>query len=324
MKAKKGVVYQRKKKFNQPFPWSKLIYIAVLFFLLLELPPQNVYSFRSFTENFTPKVDLQLPTPAPLPENITLSQPPELSANGVMIVDLPSGMTLFEKNPDEKLLPASTTKIMTALVTLGEYQLSDIVRVRTVISEGQVMGLVPGEMITVENLLYGILVHSANDAAYALAEHFPSGVEGFVAKMNQKAADLSLTNTHFTNPIGFDDEAHYTTAEDLARLSRVALQHPVITKIAAVPQITVSDSQYIYFHPLKNVNELVGKIPGVGGLKTGWTLHAGQSVVTTVQRNSHQVLFVILKSNDRFGETEQLIEWVFTNFRWRNLSPSPY
>lgn len=323
MKAKKGVVYQRKKSSGNSFPWTKLIYFAVLFFLLLTLPPQNAYSFRAVTEEFIPKTELPLPTPALLPEMILQTDPPLLSAEGVVVIDLPSGVTLYEKNPDEKLLPASTTKIMTALVSLEVYQLSDIVRVRTVIGEGQVMGLVPGETITVENLLYGILVHSANDAAYALAENHPEGVVGFVAKMNQKTTELHLINTHFTNPIGFDDAAHFTTARDLARLSRVALQHPVIKKIAAVPQITVSDTLYTQFHPLKNVNELVGKIPGVGGLKTGWTLYAGQSVVTTISRNGHQVLFVVLKSADRFGETEQLIGWVFTNFRWKDLRPSP-
>lgn len=303
------------------FPFQKLIYIFVLGFLLSQLPTQNAYSFRAVTESFEPKIEVALPTPAPYPQSRTQVLPPQLTAQGVVVVDIPSGVTLYEKNPEEKLLPASTTKIMTALVALEEYQLSDVVTVRTSVTEGQVMKLIPGETITVENLLYGILVHSANDAAYSLAENYPGGVEAFVDKMNEKAKELFLVNTHFVNPIGFDDEAHFTTARDLARLSLVALTHPVITKMAGVPQITVSDTQFLYFHPLKNVNELVGKIPGVGGLKTGWTLHAGQSVVTTAKRNGHELLFVVLKSEDRFGETESLISWAFANFEWKDLRP---
>ena len=103
-------------------------------------------------------------------------------------------------------------------------------------------------------------------------------------------------------------------------LAVVALTNPVIAKIVAIPQITISDVTHTYFHALKNVNQLLGKIPGVGGIKTGWTEEAGENLVTYVERNGHKVIFVVLHSKDRFGETAKLIDWVFGNFSWQQLS----
>lgn len=302
--------------------WSlRLIQLTSISIMFLFLPSQNLYSFRAWTEDDKPRIPLVPPTPVPYPTNSHKSLPPIVTAEGIVIVDVPSQITIYEKNQDEKLFPASTTKIMTALVSIQEYALDEIVTVKTVITEGQVMGLVSGETITVENLLYGILVHSANDAAYALAEHHRSGVDGFVTRMNEIGKLLKLSNTHYTNPIGFDDPNHYTSVKDLAILSLNLLKNPLLEKIAGTAQITVSDTLFVRFHALKSINELLGKVPGVSGLKTGWTEHAGQSLVTTVQRNGHKVLFVILKSSDRFGETEQLINWAFTNFEWITFGP---
>ncbi|MEK7166518.1 MAG: hypothetical protein AAB874_06955, partial [Patescibacteria group bacterium] len=134
---------------------------------------------------------------------------------------------------------------------------------------------------------------------------------------------LHLDNTHFTNPIGFDEEGHYTTPRDLARLSLIGHQNSTLRKVASLTQITVSDIAFLHFHPLKNVNELIGKIPGVSGLKTGWTAMAGQSLVTTAKQNDREILIIILKSEDRFGETEKILQWVFTNFDWRTFQFSP-
>jgi D-alanyl-D-alanine carboxypeptidase len=185
------------------------------------------------------------------------------------------------------------------------------------ITEKTLMGLVSGEQITIEHLLYGALVESGNDAAYALAEHDSSGVDGFVAKMNAKASSLFLSHTHYQNPIGFDDPAQYTTARDLARLTRIALHNDEINKIVGTVSITVPDITYSIFHPLKNVNQLLGKVAGVTGFKTGTTASAGECLVTTVQRKGHKIIVVVLKSTDRFGESEALINWVYNNFQWQ-------
>ena len=296
--------------------------IIILTILILLLPQQNVYLLRAYTETYAEKQTLLLPTPAPYPVNLHREEAPPISAYGTVIKDVASGVTLYEKNPEVRLFPASTTKIMTALVSLEDYHLEDPVTVKTVVTEGQVMGLTSGETLTVENLLYGTLVHSANDAAYALAEHHAGGVDGFIARMNEKAGQLHLTGTHFTNPIGFDNALHYTTPKDLANLSLVALKNQTLTKIVAVPQITISDTSYTHFHPLKNVNELLGKVPGVSGLKTGWTAIAGQALVTTVRRQDNEILITLLKSDDRFKDTEQLLNWVFANFEWKEFTPS--
>jgi D-alanyl-D-alanine carboxypeptidase (penicillin-binding protein 5/6) len=217
------------------------------------------------------------------------------------------------------LSPASTTKLLTALVALDTYSLDDVVTVKNLMSDGQVMGLVPNEQITVENLLYGMLIYSGNDAGYALADYYPGGLDKFVEAMNIKAQKLHLTMSHFTNPVGFDDAAHKTTAEDLAMLATYALTNKTIAKMVAIPEITVSDVTHTYFHKLSNVNELLGKIPGVAGIKTGWTEEAGQNLITLIERNGRRVIIVVLHSTDRFGDTIKLINWTFANYRWDDV-----
>jgi D-alanyl-D-alanine carboxypeptidase (penicillin-binding protein 5/6) len=245
----------------------------------------------------------------------------EISASGVVVLDAASGVFLYERGEEELLSPASTTKILTALVALSAYDLDDVVTIELVANDGQVMGLVPGERITVENLLYGALIQSGNDAAWALAEHYPGGEPEFVRAMNERAQELHLTKSHFTNPVGYDDLAHKMTPKDLARLSQVALENKVIAKMVAIPQITVSDVTHTNFHPLTNVNELLGKIPGVGGIKTGWTEEAGENLVTLVERNGHRIILVVLHSENRFLDTALLIDWVFANHQWQVFEP---
>jgi D-alanyl-D-alanine carboxypeptidase (penicillin-binding protein 5/6) len=296
-----------------------LIFCVIWAFIFLSLPRQDNNLLQAYIETASPSpiIPTPTPTPTPLPVNVSNVLPPEIFAEGAYVVDMTTNTILYEKNSNLQLFPASTTKIMTALIALADYKLSDVVTIGKPLQEGQIMHLIAGEKITVENLLYGILVHSANDAALALAENHSGGVDGFVTRMNEKAQSLNLTQTRFTNPIGLDDVNHYTTVKDLATISLEALKNPEIVKIVAIPQITVSDINFTRFHPLKNVNELLGKIPGVSGLKTGYTEIAGQALVTTVQRNGHEILIVLLKSTDRFGETEKLINWIFTNFTWK-------
>ena len=294
-----------------------LFSLALLAFLFLTVFSQKKQAYQSVIISPLPSPLIPTPTPTPKPVNLNNILPPDLSANGIYVVDVTSQTIIYEKNSDLQLFPASTTKIMTALVALDDYKLNDVVQIKTLMTEGRIVGLNLNETITVENLLYGTLIHSANDAAFALAAYHPGGIEGFVGRMNQMAQNFGLTKTRFANSVGLDDPNHFTSSKDLAILSLEALKNPVISKMVAIPQITVSDTTYTYFHPLKNVNELLGKIPGVSGLKTGYTDIAGQALVTTVNRKGHEILIVLLKSNDRFGETEKLISWIFTNFTWQ-------
>lgn len=313
---------RQKKNSLSRFSVLKLILLLLVTGFFFLLPASRIFvkpAIVARQESQASPVPLVPPTPHPIPLKTTTVTPPDLTASGIVIMDADSGTILYEKNPDERLAPASTTKIMTALITLKNYDLEDVVTVKTVITEPQIMGLYSGEKITVENLLLGTMIHSANDAAFALAEHSPGGVTEFVSLMNAEAQKLGLTNTMYANPIGFDDENQYTTSKDLAKLASAALKNKVLTKIVGYPQITVSDTTHTYFHSLKNVNQLLGKTPGVSGLKTGFTQEAGECLVATAERNGHKIVTVLLKSGDRFGETEQLITWAFNNFIWQEV-----
>ncbi|HUD20363.1 MAG TPA: D-alanyl-D-alanine carboxypeptidase family protein [Patescibacteria group bacterium] len=298
--------------------WDKILFLIFVGIFILLSPGQNIYTIGKLAEPISnPTVSLNVPTPAPYPTNSTGVYPgSEVTATGVVVLDINSGVFMYKRNADVSLSPASTTKILTALVALDSYNLDDVVTIKTATVDGQVMGLVPGEQMTVENLLYGALIYSGNDAAWAIADHYPGGEPAFVDAMNKKAQALHLDHSTFTNPVGFDDPNHKMTPIDLAHLGSVALQNKTIAKMVAIPEITISDVTHTYFYPLKNVNELLGKIPGVGGIKTGWTEEAGENLMTLVDRNGHKVITVVLHSQDRFGDTEKLINWIFANYQW--------
>lgn len=298
--------------------WEKIVFLFLLFTLILLYPGSQGTSLAGAVPKPLRTLATAPPVPAPYPQNTSGVYPgAEITASGVVVLDVSSGVFLYERGEEELLSPASTTKILTALVALDAYDLDDVVTITQVANDGQVMGLIPGERITVENLLYGALIQSGNDAAWALADHYPGGELEFVRVMNERAQELHLDKSYFTNPVGYDDLAHKTTPKDLARLSKIALENKIIAKMVAIPQITVSDITHTYFHPLTNVNELLGKIPGVGGIKTGWTEEAGENLVTLVERNGHRIILVVLHSEDRFADTSRLIDWVFANHQWQ-------
>lgn len=244
-------------------------------------------------------------------------EPPATSARAVIVQDQASKSVLYARQEDTQLLPASTTKLMTALVALDSFDLDEIV---TITSEdhaiGHTMELVTGETITVGNLLYGLLVESGNDAALALAEHHPDGYVGFVKAMNDKAKALQLDSTAYRNPSGVESYNHYTSARDLATLASYALNNPVIRRIASTKTITITDTTNTIAHQLDNTNELLGELAGVEGLKTGWTENAGECLVTYVEREGRGVVIVVLGSLDRFGDTRALVNWVFDHHTW--------
>ena len=297
----------------------------------LFLPGQNYYS--TLQDSFRPPMVRQVAVklkPADYPVNRTGKEPPLLTADAMVVMDLPSAVVLTAKNENLWLLPASTVKMMTALVALEHYRLNDVLQVGKVSNFGQDMKLMEGEKMTVINLLYGLLVSSANDAALVLAQNYPGGERVFVAKMNQKARELHLRNTYFANPTGLDvDEQDkpladfsYTTALDLAHLAAEALKNETFRRIVATPRITVTDVSGRIKHQFTDTNQLLGILPGVEGVKTGWTDRAGECLVTLVGRNGKELIIVVLGSQDRFGETAKLIKWVFGNYRWESTSPT--
>ena len=276
------------------------------------------------TQPLVRPVNYQFLPASDYPVNTAKVPAPAVTARGVIVIDADSKAILYEKNPDLKLLPASTAKIMTALIVLENYSLNEVITIEPIDSEPVTMGLQPGEKITVENLLYGLLVGSANDAALALARRFPTGEAGFIAAMNLKAKSLRLRDTQFTNPVGFDNFGQYTTVHDLSLLTAEAIQSAVFKRLVSTISITVTDVDHTVSHELTNLNLLLGQVSGLSGVKTGFTQLAGECLVTLVQRQNHQIITVVLGSSDRFGDTRQLIDWGFANFNWQELSPTTH
>lgn len=301
----------------------KLLYLSILSFIFIGSSTLAISTWRFFptrsNNSKLPEVkayETQLPQ---LPELIKNSPIPTFSAYAVLAQDVDSGVVLFEKNPDLELLPASTTKIITSLVALDYYSLADVLEVGNIRVEGQKMNLVVGEKISVANLIYGLLVYSANDAAEVLAGNYPGGRESFITAMNLKAGELGLAHTSFENPSGLDGSEQYTTARDLVRAAGFAMKSPFFRRVVSTKEVTVGSSDGIYSHRMVNINELLDSVDGVLGIKTGWTENARENLVTYVDRNDRRVVLVVLGSMDRFGETKELIEWIFSNFAWRKI-----
>ena len=298
---------------------NDLLYLSLLSFVLISTTAislnsgfDNIVTYIYPTKN---KAHSDLPV---LKES---AKYPILSAQSVMAVDLTSGVTLYEKDPNKALLPASTTKIVTALVALDTYDPEQVLKVGKVAVEGQKMGLVTNEKIKFIDLLNGLLIYSANDAAEVLASNHPGGRELFIALMNKKVKDLGLNNTHFNNPTGLDNGAQYSTTRDLIVVAKYSMENPFFAEIVGTKEKIVKSVDGKITHKLINRNKLLGSVEGVKGVKTGWTENARENLVVYVERNNRKVITVVLGSSDRFGETKELIEWIYDNYKWEEVIP---
>lgn len=251
----------------------------------------------------------------PVPKSNSL-QVPYVSATAIIIKDLGSDSLLYVKDPDKKVPIASTTKIMTALVASEYYKASDVLEVKAIsLVSGSSMGLKMGEKLSFRSLLYGMLLNSGNDAAYTIADNYAGGRDAFILAMNSKAAQMGLINTHFDNPAGFDSANHYSSAFDLAKIAETAITDYQLARVVSTKETTVFSIDKESEHVLKNLNKLLN-LPGVLGIKTGTTPAAKENLVALVERNDRKILTVVLGSDDRFPETENLIEWAYANFIW--------
>lgn len=252
--------------------------------------------------------------------NNELSSGPELSAMSAILVDVDTGRVLFEKNSHEKLPPASITKIMTMIliceaIEKGKIKLSDkvIASQNAASLGGSQIYLKENEEMTVEELLKSIAIASANDACVALAEHIAGSVQEFVHMMNKKAKELGMFDTNFVNPYGLDVEGHYTSAYDVAVMSRELLKHKLIRKYLTTWVDTVRDGKF----GLTNTNKLVRFYRGCTGVKTGSTDKAKFCISASAQRNALELIAVIMGAPDsktRFNEAVRLLDWGFANF----------
>jgi D-alanyl-D-alanine carboxypeptidase (penicillin-binding protein 5/6) len=259
-----------------------------------------------------------LETPAP-----SIAAPPTLDAASALLVDLDTGKTLYALDVSERRAIASLTKIMTAHLVLSRTSPAEIVTVSEEAASGRQvgissLGLVAGEQIPVEELLYALLLQSANDAAVALAEHVAGSVEAFVQMMNRTAARLGMSRTAFASPNGLDD-AGYSTARDLARLTRVAYRHEDFGSIVATPthEIPAPDGTT---RVIQNRNVLLWLYPGALGVKTGFTSAAGFCIVATAERDGERLLAVILgESGEPFSDAAALLDYGFAAFERRTV-----
>lgn len=260
-----------------------------------------------------------------------VSTEPNLVSEASILIDSNTNKILYSKNADQKMYPASTTKILTAILTLENCNLDDEVTVSDTaildIPEGySSANLQFGEVLTVEQLLQLLLVHSANDAANVLAEHVGGSIESFVSMMNTKVHDLGLENTHFTNAYGLHDENHYTTAYDLAIIMKYCVQNNDFRRIAGSASVAIPATNKSGVRKYDSTNDLI--IPNSKNYyqyltagKTGFTTPAGECLVTSAYKNDIELICVILggsqtvnNSSLRFSETKELYEYGYNNY----------
>lgn len=225
-------------------------------------------------------------------------------------MDVDSGRVLYEQNADAKMLIASTTKILTALVAIEEGVLSDTVTVsrEAAWTEGSSMYLKEGEELTLETLLYGLLLCSGNDAAVAIAEHIAGSEAGFAKLMNKKAEELGMTGSSFANPNGLDHEDHYSTARDMAVLACAAVNNETLVRIASTKSVTIGG------RTMTNHNKLLSMVEGCIGLKTGYTQAAGRTLVSCAERNGQRLVAVTLQDGNDWADHESLLEYGFSAY----------
>lgn len=244
------------------------------------------------------------------------TEAPTVSAASAVLLDAASGRVLFAKNEAESRPIASITKLMTALVAVEHLEdLEETVTIRPEWTgiEGTSLYLIPGEQLTVRTLLYGLLLQSGNDGAVALAAHCAGDVETFVGWMNQKAADLGMTGTHFSDPNGLGDADHYATALDMARLGRACLEEPVLAEIMATRSITLEGRSFT------NHNKLLWQYPGCTGMKTGYTRQAGRTLVSSAQRAEQTLICVTLHDGNDWADHAALLDYGFETYPQRVL-----
>ena len=238
-----------------------------------------------------------------------------VSAKSAILVDAYTGRVLYEKNADQQSLIASTTKIMTALVVCEQCNVLDRVRIpkEAVGVEGSSLYLQEGEILTVQELLYGLMLQSGNDAAVALAIYCGGTVEGFAQLMNDKARQLGMSNSHFVNPHGLDAPGHYATARDLATLAANAMDNPIFAQTVSTKTVRIGQRS------LTNHNKLLWRVEGAEGVKTGYTRAAGRILVSSALRDERRLVAVTIDAPDDWTDHAILLEQGFSQYKQQQI-----
>lgn len=269
---------------------------------------------------------LPTPTPIPVPVKFRNVAPPEVGAVSAVVVDEVSGAALYSKNAHLERAPASITKIVTAIVALERGKLDDLITVRydpAELIDSTVMGINPGDQCTLEDLLYGLMLPSGNDAALAVANYVAGSNEAFAKLMNAKMAELGLQDSHFVNPHGLDAKGHYSSAYDMAMVSRYAMQNPTFRKLAAarLHEVTVQTPIGAKRYDVFNLNRLVGTYRGADGVKIGYTDSALRTIVGSATRDGHRVYVALMGSSNLWTDSPPLLDYAFQNFSWPGQPP---
>lgn len=239
-----------------------------------------------------------------------------VNAKGVALMEMTSKRVLYQKNAHVKLPMASTTKIMTALIALENGKLTDIITVPAEASgvEGSSIWLSAGEKHTLEDLLYGLMLSSGNDAAATIAIHFGGSIEGFAAMMNERAKEIGAVDTNFVTPHGLHDENHFTTAYDLAIISSVAMENPEFAKIVNTRNKTIPWEGSQWDRALRNKNKIIWQYEGGNGIKTGYTSNAGRCLVSAANKENMQLIGVVLNCPDMFEDSKKMLTYGFDTY----------
>lgn len=301
-------------------PFEFIIIFLIAFLNLFWLPTFSFWEIYPKNSLFSKNSSLiQYQHPAKIYSK--LSQKPELNTQNYILLDAVTNSIILSSNPDAKIFPASTTKLITALTALNIYSLDEELTIKEEYKEGKVMELKLGERINIKSLVSALLVYSANDAAFTLANHHQHGVSGFLEEMNLIAKKYGLKNTNFTNFDGIHGENHYSTVYDLSQIARLAIKSPIVLETVKQKNITIEDIDKTIKHELISTNELLGVVPEIEGIKTGWTPEAGGSFIGLINLNGHYLISVVAQSEDRFTDTKKIIEWAKRNVFWQPYQP---
>jgi D-alanyl-D-alanine carboxypeptidase len=300
--------------------------LAVFVGSLLSIPaPQSLNDPGKFLTEIIPEgrvLDAQTEQRYGAPVRSNSSELPNLSAESYVVVDVGSGSVIAARNPSAVHPVASLTKLLTALTVMQNANLDEVVEVRpnavrAANISGSSMQLKLGEKIKLQDLMAGLLINSANDAAVALAEHVSGSEEKFAEKMNKVAGDYALARTHAVNSTGFDNAKHFSSSYDMGLLLLHAWRDPVLGVYLRSSSLTVSSIDGKIKHHLKTTNRLLGERTDILAGKTGFTDAAGQSLAIVAENEEGRpVIVVLLGSKDRFGEMDHLLNWVFKTFSW--------
>lgn len=245
-----------------------------------------------------------------------------ITARSAVLIDASSGRVLYEHNAYQKLPMASTTKIMTGLLACQSGKLNQTVKTSPFASgtEGSSLWLKIGEKQTLENLTYGLMLKSGNDAAVSIAEYLGGNVDAFALLMNEKAREIGAINTNFKNPHGLDEEGHYTTAYDLALISREAMKNNKFRQIVSTKTYSIPMEGEEWRRALKNHNKLLWRYDGCNGVKTGFTKKCGRCLVSSAKIGNQELICVTLNAPDDWNDHTYLLDYGFENFRTKTIA----